>query len=386
MELGVFGLLLMNEFWSSWLNSWLFCSFFFPICQVMYVSYRQRKLWGELIQPPIPLILKACMMGLGIGMIFSVFTATFFVFSIQLEEVVLVWLTAILLACGGSRFLCFSYSIGLLAMLHLICSQFDLSEFWIVSVPLMQIIQEFSVTDWLWIVALIHLVEWLFVRMDGLNGRQLIISSHHSGKEVNGFLLNRLWPLPCVLPTPIGFLPVPLVVGFASFNLSKPLEQQKRLASTFTLFYTLLMFATLWVAKYYAPGLWVAASITLFGHDVIFRWQRRREKRAEPLYTSGEFGLRVVDVLPTSTAAKLGIQSGDIVQKVNDISVYTTKDIERITEQAAHCKLELLDQQLDHHFVQKVIYEDDPKHLGIIGAISQLEVAATKEKEEKGLE
>lgn len=297
-----------------------------------------------------------------------------------MQDVFLIWCTVALFSLAGFRYLCVSYAIGFLSLIQMILDQI---VFQIHPNGWIHWIYRFSTYDWLWIVAFIHLIEWLFIRLDGDRGRKLITTQHQSGVSVNGFILNRVWPLPCVMFTPMGWLPVPLMVGFSSYNLSKPIEQQKRFSSTLTLFYVLLLSGALWLGKYWEGGMWIAVFFVLFGHEVIFRWQKWREKRNSPLFTSDELGLKILEVLPSSPAAQLGIQPGDILQRINGDAIYTIEDVEKMTASAAHCKLELLDQQLDHHFVQKVIYEDDPKHLGIIGAVSLAKPASSTENTEK---
>lgn len=376
MRGGIF-LIFADPFWQSWMNPWLVISFFFPICQILYLSSREKKIWGEKIYPPTPWIFKICFLGLISGFFLSVFLSPM-IFSFTMEEVLLVWLVVALFAMGGFRYLCISYAIGFLSLTQMILDQI---VFQIHPNGWIHWIYRFSTYDWLWIVAFIHFIEWLFIRLDGDRGRKLITTTHQSGNSVNGFVFNRIWPLPCVIFTPMGWLPVPLMVGFSSYNLSKPIEQQKRFSSTLTLFYILLLCSALWLAKFWDGGLWIAVFLVLFGHELIFRWQQWREKRAYPLFTSDELGLKILEVLPSSPAAHLGIRPGDILQRINGVSIYTIEDVEKVTASAAHCKLELLDQQHDHHFVQKVIYEDDPKHLGIIGAVSLAETAAAKEED-----
>lgn len=365
--------------WQAWLHPWMLFSFFFPICQILFYTVYQKRELGERLQSPVPLIGKTFLLGGAVGFILSI-SSLYFPFEIVMEEVQIVLWIALFTSCFGFRFLCFSHAIGFVGFIHLLVNQWDRFHHWLNSYSMGKTILQFSVTDWLWIVAILHLGEWLLIRINGCEGRQLVTEVHHTGKKVNGFVLNRIWPIPCVFLTSTGWIPVPLIAGFVSYNLSKPLQQQQRLSSTLSLMHTLFLVIILMIAPFFSYSLWLGVIWSLVGHELLFRIQRWKEKRLPPLYISDELGLKVLEVLPKSPAAQLGIRPGFILQQANGVAIRSIQDLIQIIRRSAHCKLKLLDGQFDHHFVQKAIYEDDPKHLGIIGAISVSEVAATKEK------
>ncbi len=368
------------EFWKAWLHPWLAVSAFFPLCQMIHALEKEKKGWGDQLQSPLSLIGSTMFWGLVMGMLLSCLT-TFFLFDIGFDEVILVWVSALFFACFGFRFLCFSHAIGGIGLIHLGVNQVEILRQWLDSYSSGKVLLNLSLIDWLWIVVLFHLCEWLLIRINGLAGRQIITVTHQSGHEVNGYLLNRIWPLPCVIFTAAGWIPVPLIAGFSSINLSKPIHQQKRFSSTYSLFHAGLLAIALWAVSIWPISLWFASLWALSGHELLFRYQKWKERQLQPFFTSDERGLKVLEVLPHSPAAQMGIRPGFILQEANDISINTIQDLERVTGCSAHCKLKLLDRQFDHHFVQKVVYEDDPKHLGIVGAIACHEVAATKEED-----
>jgi hypothetical protein len=232
-------------------------------------------------------------------------------------------------------------------------------------------LQHVSVSSWLWLVAILHLLEWALIRLDGAYGSQPIQIQHRSGRTVNGFLLKKGWPIPLVILTFSGWIPIPVFLSFATVNLSKPLKQQKRLSSTLTLLYGgalcgCLLLATLVGGEVW---LWIAAILSIVGHEGIFQWGRWKEKQKEPLFVTDERGLKVLAVLPDSPATAMGVKTGDIVQRLNGVRIRTLEDLEKVTEQAAFCKLEVLDERLDRHIMQKALYENDPRNLGIVAAM-----------------
>lgn len=349
--------------------------------QIIDCKVKEKRICGDWIQSPLVLAVQTYFWGLAMGVLLSLSTKWFY-FHIRPDEVMIVWCAALFFSCFGFRFLCFSYAIGLISLLHLIVMQFRSLQQWLAADSVSKVIVDFSLIDWLWLGALLHICEWLLIRFDGLSGRQIITADHQLGYQVNGYLISRAWPIPCIVFTTTGWIPVPMLIGFASYNLSKPIHQQKRLASTFTLLHAIILAIACSLAPIWSASLWFASLWALTGHELIFRYQKWREKRLQPLFVSDQFGLKILEVIPHSPAAKLGIRPGYILQEANDVSIHTNQDLEKVTKCSAHCKLKLLDSQFDHHFLQKAIYADDPKHLGIIGAVSLNEVAVTKEEED----
>jgi hypothetical protein len=217
------------------------------------------------------------------------------------------------------------------------------------------------VLDWLWIACLAHLAEWLLIRLDGSQGARPVLVK---GKPALQF--HRIWPFPLVL----GLAPVPLLLGFGCLNYDKPLEREKRLASTMTLGYTLILAGLITLAEVWPMGVWAAAAFSIAGHEGIAICNRLRVKRLRPYYVSDGNGIKVIAVMPGSPAQQMGIKPGDVVHRVNGKSVPTMAALLQVTEKAAFCKLEVLDEQDDRHIMQKALYEDDPRHLGIIGSSS----------------
>ena len=382
---GGFFLSFWLEFGKAWLQPMPWLSLFFPGCQIIYYAIQEKAVSGERIHSPMSLFVKTCFWGLMMGILFSLSSILFRV-NLNRDEVVLVWLFVLLIACFGFRFLCFSHIVGCISLIQLMVKQIDLLREGFQSHPIGVLLLHFSLVDWLWIIVFLHIGEWLLIRFNGLEGRQIITAFHQDGYQVNGYCLSRIWPIPTVFFTPFGWLPVPLITGFSSYNLSIPIHQQKRLASTYALLHAALLAIGLSIASVSPLGLWFASIWAFVGHELFFQYQKWKEKRLPPLFTSDHLGLKVLEVVPASPAAQLGIRPGYILQKANGVSIHTIQDLEKVTKQSAHCKLKLLDGQLDHHFVQKVIYEDDPKHLGIIGAIPLNEIAAAKEDEHEANE
>lgn len=359
------------EFVKTWLFLWTeplwIVALFLPIIFTIYTNLLERKYFGHIVEAPIPTILRTCCYGLLTGFVIS-FALSTFVFNITKEELLLVWIITISFAIFRRRFACIAYSVGFISLLHLALPYLHITVLPIGLVKWYHVVEHFSVINWLYIVGFTHFLEWILIRAEGSISSTPVRLDHISGKSVPGYLLAKTWPISFVALTPAGWLPLPVVIGFASKTCSKPLKQKKRLISTLTLLYAGILSTLLWIAESKQEWLWIAGMFALFGHEIMYLWSRFMERRKKPLFVSDEKGLKVLAVLPQTPAANLGIKTGDIIHRLNGVRIQTPKDLEQAVALSSFCKLEVLDEQHDSHFLQRAIYEKDPKHLGIVGA------------------
>jgi hypothetical protein len=338
------------------------------LAYVAWLKHYEKKRFLYALESPFSLFFRSWILGAAAGLLVS-FPLLTSDWRIGGEEWLFVWGCTALLAIAGFRFVCLAYSVGVLSLSSLLLR--------IIPLPLLKApwdlfvadLRQFSVIPWLWLVGIVHLLEWVLIRMDGAYGAYPIKTKRAGGQEVNGLMLQKGWPVPLLLFHHVHAFALPVFLAFNCVNLSKPLKQQKRLVSTLTLLYGLGLFAILSVVRYWGDGIWIAAAFALIGHEMIYQWGRVAEKRNEPLYVSDQKGLKVLAVIPHSPAAAMGLKRGDIIQRFNGNRIRTIEDLIRCSENTTFCKLEVLDEQNDRHIMQKVLYEDDPRHLGVIGAI-----------------
>src|SRR5690606_4560384 len=101
-----------------------------------------------------------------------------------------------------------------------------------------------------------------------------------------------------------------------------------------------------------------------------------------PRFIHDERGLMVIGVLPRSAASEMGIQAGEIIQRVNGMKVLSKEDLHRALQiQSAFCKLEVLDVSGQIRFVQRAIYSGDHHQLGLILAPDEQAMYVAKDSE-----
>ncbi len=368
-------LLIPAEYWKAWL--FLFSHpFWLSLLLILFVylfwmSWQERKQFNYLLHSPVSLFFKTIGIGVGVGFILSMILLIWWKPTIRAEEVLLVWMVTLGAALCRMRFACLSYVVGVLSLVSLASRQWGSGIAFLVGNDWWEVLHQFSIQDWLWLVALTHLCEWLLIRVAGEDGMIPIKMTHEMNYPIHGYWLQRTWPIPFILSTSAGgWLMVPVMIGFESHSCSTPVRQQKRFLSTYVLFFALALCTLLSLASHWSPLLWVVALLSISGHEWFYHWNKFRERSGNPLYVSDQRGLKVLAVIPDTPAAKMGIQSGDRLQRLNGVMIQSMDDLTGVTAQAAFLRAEIIDGKSDIQYRQKALYEDDPHDLGIIGGVT----------------
>lgn len=338
----------------------------YPILQIGFLRRREKLAYGQPLHLFFPFLGRTLLFGIFIGVCLSLlfsFYSVYFPFSYY--DILLIWSAILFLSFWGLRFVCLVYAVFLCGCIQGLADFFSnwLGEW-------TQIFRMFSLSDWLWLVALLHLGEAFLIRFDGQIGKQIMTIDHVQYTHVNGFTLFRIWPIPLVLPTIGGPLIFPILLSFCDRSFSQSLSQQQRRVGSLTFLYANLLIALLIASSFYSFFVWIALGVAFIGHEGLYHWQKYRERGAEPYYQTTEKGLTILDVVPGSPAAEMGLKTGDRLQRINRQSITSTEEICAITEQSTYCKLELVDEEGYFHMLHRAIYEGDPRDLGIIGAVA----------------
>lgn len=365
-------------------HPWWLLSLFYPVIYIWRINLNEKRKWGHRLHPPIPYLCKTFLLGAFVGIVLSLFISIYPMYiPFTVTEIWIIWIATVFLSLFGWRFACISYAVALCGLLHLVSSYVSYSpeaQSWFK--PWWDTIVYFSLFDWLWLVALLHLCEAFLVRVDGNTAKQIIEHIDEQKQRINGFQHMRVWSIPLLLPTSMGWFPFPMMISFAETNFSRSMSQQRRRSGTLIFIYACILIFLLVLCSFYHSLLIGAWLCSWLGHEGLFQWNRLSESKSSPMYISTNKGLNILEVLPHSPAAEMGIKTGDILHRVNGTEIQTVDDIKKITSRSAYCKLEVLDEHLDQHLLHRVMYEDDPQHLGIIGALSVAEASATTEEKE----
>ena len=75
----------------------------------------------------------------------------------------------------------------------------------------------------------------------------------------------------------------------------------------------------------------------------------------------------IVGVLEGTPAEEMGLQIGEVIQRVNDRDVSSEKEFyNALQRNAAHCRLQVVDRNGEVRLMQQVVYADDHYKLGLL--------------------
>lgn len=278
------------------------------------------------------------------------------------------WLVALLLMLIHPRFLCFSYAGGLISLSSLLFG-----------------FPKVDVSQLMGLVAVLHLVESFLILLNGHSEALPLSVRYVDGRVVGAFSLQKLWPIPVValalipyefappgelfampnwwpLVKPAAFLeakpedffytllPVLAGLGYSDLVLTSFPEAKSKQAAAQLATYSLLLLGIAILASYF-PFLAVGAALFgPLGHEYVIKLGQQSERQKPPLFVAPERGVMILEVLPGSPAAKLGLARGDILLTVNKVKLSSSLDLpSALGQPGEYLEIEYLDRQKNYH-------------------------------------
>lgn len=293
--------------------------FFWIVVGIIYFQYRkigkiEKGILGKYKKSPFYNVFISILYGL-IGGILGSIIFIYFNISINPKDFYFILPLALFLSIIHPRFMCFSYAGGILSIINLIMG-------W----------PKINVSEILFVIGVLHLVESFLILWDG-NSNRIPIFMEKKGEIIGGFTMNRFWPVPFSIFVSNGYLyPITIVaiLGYGDFSLSNYPEKKSRGTSGILfLFSIILLILSKLSVKYYIFK-YIASIFSPLAHEAIIMMGRGKEEKGDFIFTSTEHGLRVLDTLPNSVGEKMGLKPGDIILSFNGHRIYSKQDIEDI--------------------------------------------------------
>jgi hypothetical protein len=245
--------------------------------------------------------------------------------------------------------------------------------------------------EWLLPVALLAgafiIAEGLMISKTGARSASPRLEKSSRGLTAAAYDSKRLWLIPVLLAVPgsliedvapywpqipigassFSFILFPFVFGFQNrarktlpvYLYPKIGKMIRQLGIGIAL---LALASLLW-----APMAVIALALGAAGRLAITIYFEKQERQGNHVVTPQAQGLMIVDVLPGSPAHKMGLLRGEVIRKVNGLSVSNETELyEAIQVNAAHCRLEVLDHNRELRLRQHVIFRHDHHRLGLI--------------------
>lgn len=309
--------------------------------------------------------------------------------SFTIGSMLLIWAVAIFLLLVRVRYLCLAYSAGIVGILYFVTDIFPQTREWQVAGWIFDTAAGIDMTSLLMLVAILHLVEGLLMRWQGMRLATPMFLKSKRGKLVGAYYVQGIWTVPLFLLIPVssgglqlswsplfvgdgvgtgwGLIAFPAMIGFTSFTLSQLPSVKNRFTSGLLFGYAGIMIAASVASYFWNPFVLAASLIGILFHEAIIILSNRKEEENQPLYVSDSQGLKILAVLPGSPAAEMGIQAGEIIKRVNQVQVRTKEEFHQAMQiNSAFCKLEIINLEGHSKFINKAVFADHHHQLGIL--------------------
>nr|WP_274654139.1 PDZ domain-containing protein [Paenibacillus humicola] len=337
-------------------------------------------------------LLRSVLAGFAVGLAMSA-AGLFLGISVTGEAVLWMWGAAALLALVRVRFLCFAYGTGLLGVLQWALGWTALAQRgdWLGTAAAS--LARLDIAGLLLLAALMHLAEALLVRRQGARFASPLFLAGKRGKLIGAYALQGFWPVPLLLlvpaaagsgaetalpwPTLLGggftqqgawtMIGFPVVIGFSELTRTMLPEMKARGVSALLALYGAVLAGAAALAAFWPPFLLAAALLAPLLHEGIMLTGRLLEAGRSPRFTHDERGLCVLAVIPGTPAEAMGLQAGEILQKVNGVRVGTKEELHAALHvNSAFCRLEVMNLEGQVKFVQRARYAGEHHQLGVV--------------------
>ena len=352
----------------------------------------ERKFFGIRATRPLRLTIIRGVQGLVVGIMISALLILSGVV-VDLWEVAAVSILGLVLGAIQLRFVSPVYSISVLSALSLAISK------WVPHVQgffgmVLSHLGAFHIIGWSGILCGVLLGETVLVAFVGRHSVSPVVTVSKRGRGIGALWVQLAFMVPLVIPTvgslwsaPVyatspwhmlwtvtagsfALLALPVLVGFSGlFDNLRPRVAVQQTAAIDGLSAVLAgggaYLGTIYDSSYAVLAPWVILVI----REVSRWWLDHRQSLADPLFAPADEGVMVLAVLPDSWAARLDVEPGDTITRVNGVPVHSQYDLHfALSQNPAYAKLEVVDERGEVRFVSHTVYEGERTQLGLIFA------------------
>ncbi len=377
----------------------IFVNYFFVVLYILVIFFikaqykkyfeLQAEIYGRPTYDTQEVVKRIILTGLAAGFASSFITVAAGV-TIETDTVRYLFYVMCLLLIIDLRLVSIPYAAGLLAAVSLIFG-----------------VPHINLPSLLFLVAILQLAESILVFL-GRKKDFIPVFIQHKNEITGAFLIRRYWMIPVVFFTylmqqssvsldftadwPLVFSVPPLTGGAYALGLdclvavlchtdiaiaSQPEERSAK--SSLLLFgYSVVLMALAFVSRSMAWAGVLGVIFCIAGKEGLHLLSAMYEKRREPLYSAVRRGIRVMDVLPGSHAAAMGMQRGDIILSINKNDVQTEEGIsEALREYPTYTWIQVICPDGTEKTLEYRCYPGGYDSLGIITVPREKEVTYT---------
>ena len=243
--------------------------FYIGIVLVIYLriqrNARLEEDWLGILRNPVNTQLYYVLLYGLIGGIVTSFIILFFKIRIEYEAMLIIWPISLFLMLFNPRYLCPSYSIGIVSLMSLVFG-------W----PRMEVLPMII------LVGILHLVESLLILIDGARDSIPVYMEHHRFKPAGAHIMNKMAYSLAIITTPGTGFPAVLVLIYEDQAITQTTHKRIR-ESSFgrCLRFDIINFGH--VIKL-SKRVGLSAAIVIPLHEFLVIWNRQAQLKGEPVF------------------------------------------------------------------------------------------------------
>ena len=375
------------------LNPLLYLGFLLAFWDLRRTSMFERKFFGIRATRPLRLTIIRGAQGLIAGLVLSAVLIASGI-TVGLWEVVAITILGLVLAAIQVRFLSPVYGVAILALVSEIARRWAPHHGAGVLGAVFNHLRSFHAVGWSAVLSGVLIAEAVLVLAVRKRAASPVVSVSRRGRGIGALWVQLAFMVPLVIPTTgtilptpgfahtsihllwssslssFGLLGVPVLAGFSGlFDNLRPRVAIRQTASM-DIVSALIAAAGAYLGTRAgtAYAAWTPWLVILVREGSRW-WLDHRQSLADPLFAPADEGVMVLAVLTDSWAARLGVQPGDTITRVNSVPVHSQYDLHfALNQNPAYAKLEVVDGRGELRFVNHTVYEGERTQLGLIFA------------------
>ncbi|WP_226580554.1 PDZ domain-containing protein [Halobacillus litoralis] len=174
------------------------------------------------------------------------------------------------------------------------------------------------------------------------------------------------WPLISIGGESFGIVLVPFVLGMEWLVRGQSPETASKTIGRHTFLAAVLILMLTIGSFFFEPLALAVVAVGIIARELIYTGHRARENKT-PFFSSHPQGVRILGVIPNSSAAQMGLIPGELIMRVNNIPVRSESQFyEALQNTGAFAKIEVCDERGENRYVQRALYESDHYELGLV--------------------
>ncbi len=295
--------------------------FYFAIVLIVYFKIQKNaqleESWLGILRNSVNTQLYYVLLYGLLGGLVASFLILVFNIEIDSEAIMIIWPISLFLMLFNQRYLCPSYSIGVVSLSSLIFG-------W----------PKVNVPPLIVVVGILHLIESLLILIDGARDSVPVYIEHRRFTPAGAYIMNKMWPVPLVTIMTSGriMFPVIAVLIYEDEAITQSPYKRTRESAFWVGVYGLVMLI-LAVTSYRVKWLaYFTALISLLFHELLVIWNKKGQRTGKPAFKAPWRGIRVLDILPDSAGDRMGIKQGDVILSINGRQVNSEAMLNEILE------------------------------------------------------